>query len=115
MSEKLEVLNTANEYLVNLKSGIENLVVLMNEEKEQEACGIIPEVAEGIAWILDVARLTNDVIGEVEGLDNIDEFLSEIVGALENEDYILVSDLFNYEILPILDNLHEVIKTKVLS
>lgn len=115
MNDKIEVLQTANEYLFNLKVGIENLVILMNEEKEQEACGRIPEIAGGIGWILDVARLTSDLIGEVEGLDEIDNFLSEIVEALENEDYILVSDLFNYEILPILENLHEAIRAKVLS
>ncbi|WP_297517630.1 hypothetical protein [uncultured Clostridium sp.] len=115
MNEKIEVLNTANEYLVNLKGGIENLVLLMNEEKEQQGCSIISEVAEGIGWILDVARLTSDIIGEAEGIDEMDNFLSEIVEALENEDYILVSDLFNYEVLPVLENLHEVIKTKVLN
>ncbi|MGL4452587.1 MAG: hypothetical protein ACRCTZ_15585 [Sarcina sp.] len=115
MNEKIEVLQTANEYLFNLKSGINNLVLLMNEEKEQQACGLIPDIAEGIGWILDVARLTSDITGEVEGIDEIDNFLSEIVEALENEDYILVSDLFNYEILPILENLHEAIRAKVLS
>ncbi|MGL5574107.1 MAG: hypothetical protein ACRDCW_00915 [Sarcina sp.] len=115
MNEKIEVLQTANEYLFNLKGGINNLVVLMNEEKEQQACGLIPDVADGIGWTLDVVRLTSDIIGEVEGLNEIDNFLSEIVEALENEDYILVSDLFNYEVLPILENIHETIRSKVLS
>ena len=115
MNEKIEILKTTSEYLVNLKGGIENLVVLMNEEKEQQACGIIPEIADGVGWVLNVTNLTSDILGEVENLDEINNFLTEIVEALENEDYILVSDLFNYEILPILENLHEVIKIKVLS
>ena len=115
MSEKIEVLGSANEYLFNLKSGINTVVKLINEEKESEGLRIIPDVADGIAWILDVTRLTKDIIGEVEGFSGIDDFLSEIVEALENEDYILVSDLFNYEILPILENLHQSIRSKILS
>ena len=115
MSEKIEALGSANEYLFNLKNGINTVVKLINEEKESEGLGMIPDVADGIAWVLDVARLTEDIIGGIEGLSEINSFLSEIVEALENEDYILVSDLFNYEILPILENLHQSIRSKILS
>ena len=99
--EKIEVLQTANDYMNNLKNGIVNLANMIQEGKEQEAITIIPQVVDGIEWIVQVIILTK------EGLN---DQLQEIIEALENEDYILVGDLFNYEILPILENIHERIK-----
>ncbi|MGL5633626.1 MAG: hypothetical protein ACRCX8_03925 [Sarcina sp.] len=114
MEEKLEVLETANEYLFKLKNGVGQLVGFMNEERESEACMLIPDIAEGIGWIIDVIKLTEDVIGEVDGKENLEEQLIEVVNALENQDFVLVGDLFNYEISPILDDIHVQIRHKIV-
>ncbi|NYC70933.1 alkyl sulfatase BDS1-like metallo-beta-lactamase superfamily hydrolase [Clostridium beijerinckii] len=106
----MEVLQSADQYLYKLKSGVLELVKLMQEEKEQEAILIIPEIADGIDWITKVIDLTKDVQKEHINLENINEHLETIIEALENQDYILVSDIFNYEIIPILDKIHDEIK-----
>ncbi|MGL5820576.1 MAG: hypothetical protein ACRCYE_02955 [Sarcina sp.] len=115
MEEKLEVLETANEYLFKLKNGVGQLVGFMNEERESEACMLIPDIAEGIGWLLDAIKLTEDVIGVVDGKEILEGQLAEIVEALENQDFILVGDLFNYEVLPILDDIHVQIRHKILG
>ncbi|ABR36393.1 hypothetical protein [Clostridium beijerinckii] len=113
INEKIEALQTANEYLYSLKSGVLKLVQLMQEEKEQEAILLIPQISDGIDWIIKVINLTKDVQKRDIELDNINEHLETIIEALENEDYILVSDIFNYEIIPILDRIHDKIKVSI--
>ena len=108
--EKIEVLQTANDYMNNLKDGIVNLANMIQEGKEQEAITIIPQVVDGIEWIVQVIILTKEVQKNEIGVEGLNDQLQEIIEALENEDYILVGDLFNYEILPILENIHERIK-----
>lgn len=109
-NEKIEVLQTANEYLNNLKNGILRLVELMQQEKDQEANLLIPQISDGIDWILKAVELTRDVQKEYIKSDDINEYLEAILEAMENEDIILVGDLFNYEVLPIIDRIHSDIK-----
>ena len=114
MNEQIEVLSTANEYMENLKSGINRLVDYIQGGEEQSGIELIPDIADGIGWIIDVVNLTRESQKENIDISMIDEKLSEVVEAIENEDYILVGDLFNYEILPILESVHEGIKTSLI-
>ena len=113
--EKIEVLQTANDYMNNLKDGIVNLANMIQEGKEQEAITIIPQVVDGIEWIVQVITLTKEVQKNEIGVEALNDQLQEIIEALENEDYILVGDLFNYEILPILEDIHEGIKETIFN
>ncbi|MGG7174133.1 hypothetical protein ACQPV1_12490 [Clostridium neonatale] len=113
--EKIEVLQTANDYMNNLKDGIVNLANMIQEGKEQEAITIIPQVVDGIEWVVQVITLTKEVQKNEIGVEALNDQLQEIIEALENEDYILVGDLFNYEILPILEDIHEGIKETVAN
>ena len=113
--EKIEALQTANDYMNNLKDGIVNLANMIQEGKEQEAITIIPQVVDGIEWVVQVITLTKEVQKNEIGVEALNDQLQEIIEALENEDYILVGDLFNYEILPILEDIHEGIKETVAN
>lgn len=113
--EKIEVLQTANDYMNNLKDGIVNLANMIQEGKEQEAITIIPQIVDGIEWVVQVITLTKEVQKNEIGVEALNDQLQEIIEALENEDYILVGDLFNYEILPILEDIHEGIKETIFN
>lgn len=115
MNEKIEVLNTANEYLGNLENGINQLIDAFEKEDYGKGCSYISLVAEGIGWIMDVIKLTKEVQSEPINVDVIDEKLEEVVEAIENEDYTLVGDLFKYEILPIIKEVHIKINKLVLN
>ena len=110
MNEQIEALNTANEYLNNLKNGINKFVEYVDNEKENMAFELIPLIADGIDWISNVVKLTSDVHKGKININGIEEKLTEVAEALENEDYILVSDLFNYEVIPILEQTHQQIR-----
>lgn len=112
-NEMIEALNTADEYLEKLKNAIMNVSELIQEGKEQEAIHIIPEIAEGLDWLIQIVNLTINVQKEAININEVGEFIEQIVEAFENEDYILVGDLFNYEMLPLLENVHCEIKKNI--
>ena len=108
--ENKEVLQTVYEYLYNLKDGIKNIAYLIDGGNEEETFNIIAQVAEGLQWIDEAMNATKQFHKNKLNLQEINDFIGEISEALENEDYILVSDLFTYEITPLIDKLHINIK-----
>ncbi|WP_459478713.1 hypothetical protein [Clostridium saccharoperbutylacetonicum] len=105
MENKIEVLIEAYNYIDNLKNGIENLSSAINGGNEEKGVGLIPLISDGLEWLTKVIDLTKDVQTEEVSSGDLNEKLKEIIEALDNEDYILVGDLFNYEIIPILDEI----------
>lgn len=108
--EKVEVLKSANQYMNNLKKGINNVNELIENGKYSEVCNTIYLIGDGIEWLTQAIFLTKDIHKKKINIGDINEHLQNIVEALENEDYILIGDLFKYEILPILDRVHCEIK-----
>lgn len=105
MDEKFEALKTAVEYIDNLKNGIGDLVVYINQDNYQSGITLVPQIVDGIDWLVQVISLTNDLHKGKVCVGNINENLEQIIEAIENEDYTLIGDLFNYEILPILEDI----------
>lgn len=105
MENKMEALSDAYNYIDNLKNGIGDLSNAINSGDEKKGVKLIPLISDGIEWLTQVIRLTNDIYKEDVFIGNLNEKLKEIIEALDNEDYILVGDLFIYEISPILDEI----------
>lgn len=108
--EEKEVLITVDEYLDNLKEAIKNISNLIQEGKEQESFNLIAQVADGLQWVDEALNATENYHNNELNLNAMNSFIEEVSEALENEDYILVSDLFSYEIVPMLESLHSNIK-----
>ncbi|NRT73716.1 hypothetical protein [Clostridium beijerinckii] len=114
MEEQLEALKTANEYIDNLKNGVNSLVDKINSGEENSGIALIPLIADGLDWLINVIKLTKDLHKGTISVENSSEILEQIIEALDNEDYVLLGDLFNYEFLPILENIQLSIRS-VLS
>lgn len=104
MNEKFEALKTAAEYIDNLKNGIGTLVEYINQGNYKSGVSLIPQIADGIDWLVQLINLTNDLHKGKACIGNINENLEQIIDAIDNEDFTLVGDLFNYEILPVLED-----------
>lgn len=111
--EEKEALRTVNEYIYKLKDGIKNISDLIQEGREEESFSLVAQVADGLQWVDEAFNATKDYHNKELNLEKINEFIEEIAEALENEDYILVSDLFAYEILPIIEDIQENIKNYI--
>jgi ligand-binding sensor protein len=110
MEDKIEALKTANDYIYNLKVGILDIVNKINTGNENIGISLIGQVSDGIEWLVSIILLTSDFHKGNISIGNINEKLQEIIEALENEDYVLVGDLFNYELLPVIESIENQIK-----
>lgn len=113
LRQQFETLQTANEYIVKLESGIAESVRLFKSGEEGQAVKMIYDIIDGIEWLTDVMRLTVGVHEKKIEIDETNNQLVEIVEAFNNEDYILVADLFEYEILPIIGQWKVIIRNSI--
>lgn len=104
--EKYEVLNTAYEYIGKLVSGIDEMNNKFYAGNENSGCEMLALISEGLEWLMNALDLLNDNVDTCGERSEIKEKANEVVEALENEDYILVADIFNYEINPNLNNIN---------
>lgn len=96
-----ELINEYNGYLSNVKSGCEQIVIYLKEENLFKALKMIRDFSEGMLWIEKVEEYLNTQnITTLLDLKKINEYLIDINEGLENQDFILVSDVFEYEIVP---------------
>lgn len=99
-----ETLESLNEYLPKLIEGCKEVSRDLQTGNEAAALDKLPLVLEGLEWV-------TEAIGGIKNNGrsiNVDEkalipFLLDMEGALEIGDYVLVADLFEYEIAPILE------------
>lgn len=112
-NNKFEILKTASEYIVNLKIGINKAIKCYQEGQENRGGNLIVSIAEGIQWLSEAICLTSDIQIYPIYFQTMNEKLNEVVKAFENGDYTLIGDLFEYEILPIIDDIEEKIKESI--
>ena len=77
-----------------LRGSLKQLVRNLRKGKIAEATEIIPEVTDGIKDIL--------LAQEEEKLKNAAFVMRSIVTSFQKQDYVLMADLIEYEILPLL-------------
>lgn len=102
-----ETLVDAAEYIKRLLGAIDDIVDKFLSGREDLALTDYVNFVEGIQWLFTVIQLTKDYVAEL-GLTVISDekfvaVLNELIEAFENRDYVLVGDLLNYEIKPIIE------------
>lgn len=110
LEKQYETIEMAKPYISKMKNGIQEAIKLFEEGKNSEAVEICSFIEEGSNWISEVARLTKDIQSKDLEETLLDSKIEELAEAYENEDYTLMSDLLQYEILPIITDWNEVIK-----
>ncbi len=100
-AQSVEALETAVEYLDNISRALPSIIEDYREQNISTVSEKMINLSDGLRWLYDVAKLTKDY----HSLDE-DEMLgcyTEIVDAMEMKDYILISDLIEYELLPLVE------------
>ncbi len=94
------------EYLPKLSNGATEISNLFRTEKLADAFSLIEQFVDGAEWILEVIRVMyNHGYSFETKVEKLTEFLGEIRDGLTRRDYVLVADLFEYEIEPLLTEL----------
>lgn len=106
MNEVYEVIESYNEYVGKIPQGAIYIANSLREDKLNEALLTIKDFSEGLIWLSDAANLLGKNNVEVSlNIEKIHDFLNEINDGLEIQDFMLVADLFEYEITPFFQKL----------
>lgn len=106
--QEIEVLNTAKEYIERLIVGINEAVNHIQSGNEKNGIEMIPLICDGIGYIISVIRVLNIELEST--VQNLNLQLEEVIQGLQNGDYVLVSDVLNYEIMPIIEEIQAAMK-----
>lgn len=96
-------------YNGKMKDAVEDVVRRLRIQETDEALNLIFDyILEGIQWELEMVNNINPVVGDMNVIETTNEALSEIMSAVQNGDYILLADLFEYELKPSLQLIDKV-------
>lgn len=120
MSEKLvyETLQSLYDYLIKLVSGIESLVEDLRTQREEKVSRILPQIIEGLKWSIEVIDYSRNVLEKHNFViedEKIKDVFGELSEAVNNNDDVLLCDIFEYEILDILKQWKSGLEKIVLS
>ncbi|MEK3935485.1 hypothetical protein MKY41_09190 [Sporosarcina sp. FSL W7-1349] len=101
MTEMVELIDSYNEYIKKIPKGCQTIADQLRVDTIVEAMRDIVNFSEGANWLLRVSSYLKENNISVElPTEKIHEFLNEINQGLEIQDYIVVADMFEYEIRP---------------
>lgn len=122
MELQKENLKTAADYIVKINLGIDTIVDKFNGGLEEVAVDLSVQLIEGLRWLIDSFRLTKELqdrCGVEIDYKNANDIFFDITEAFENSDYVLISDLLEYELKPITeqwqDKLFELVEGSVFN
>ena len=99
-------------YIERLKEGIENILAYLEDGNSGEAMGILYDAVNGLEWIYDIlsyGETISTALKEKEDYmslySNFSDALEAIVSSIESSDYIMLSDILEFELQEILEEL----------
>ncbi|MHB1419680.1 MAG: hypothetical protein ACYCX4_08840 [Bacillota bacterium] len=98
-----DTLATLSDYLLKLVPALKKCANYYQSGQSLEGSKMLIDMIEGVSWVISIAS-ANKKLNSVN-IEEINLKLKEIVNAFEYEDYILVGDLLEYETLPIMQKL----------
>lgn len=109
MNELIEVVESYNSYIKNIAPGSVQIAEDLRKDEIQDALQLILQFSEGMSWLVEASDLlVQNGINNNLDVTQIHEFLHEINSGLEIQDYVLVADMFEYEIAPFFEQITEI-------
>ncbi|MFX4261969.1 hypothetical protein ACOBQJ_07180 [Pelotomaculum propionicicum] len=91
---------TLSDYLYKLIPAIKKCAGHYQSGQINEGSNLLLNMIEGLHWVVSVMAKTGL---QDYNIGEINLKLNEVVEAFENKDFILVGDLLEYEILPVME------------
>lgn len=113
MEKEVETLNTSIEYINNIKKLAKEISDKINSGEENNGIKLIYFLVDEFQLLIQLIEITKKNHDGKITIGNTNSILSEIIEAMENEDYVLVGDLFEYEFIPVLEEIQNEIKNFV--
>lgn len=109
-----ETIESLEDYLPRIIKGSKEISYNLTGGNEASAISAMPEYVEGIQWIYEaLAGIQNSGFLREINLLALQTHFKEVVESLEIGDHVLLADILEYEITPIMETwLTEVLKVK---
>jgi hypothetical protein len=98
-----ETLLEASNYSDRLIEGIREYIDLLNKDIYSEASKKLVDIVEGLDWEFSAISLMQDKLAPKFELQDCKELFKQLSEAIQNSDLVLISDLLQYEIIPLLE------------
>lgn len=109
-----ETKQSVYEYNPRLITGIEQVCNFIQTGKETEGLSLLSKVLEGIQWTIQAISGINKITPNcLPNEELIFDHINEMLSGLEMGDYVLVTDLLEYEILPFLNQVQDSLNNPV--
>ncbi|UED80923.1 hypothetical protein FH508_0003235 [Lysinibacillus sp. CD3-6] len=96
-----ELIGSYNDYVKKIPVGAIYIANYLREDNLNNALTAIKDFSEGVLWLSEASDLLVKNGAEAAlNIEQIQEFLIEVNDGLEKQDYVLVADMFEYEIAP---------------
>ncbi len=106
------------DYIPVLCQGLRQSAQMLQETNLGEGIKLFQESIDGLSWVTqvlsgaDIYLFKNDELnfyGTIyqEAIGRFSEIVNELMIAWKNEDYILISDLLEYELIPVVEEWHQ--------
>lgn len=108
MELKKEVINSAVEYLNKVVLGIGGIIEDFQSGREHRATNTMSQLIEGLQWLMQAIEGTRDLQGDdYIDISGVNPLFNQLTEAFENTDYVLMSDLLEYELTPVMKDWEE--------
>lgn len=104
--DKEEILVEYNTYIGSLPDGLSKLLQSIEDEQVDKLKSQIVLFVEGLQWLLSASNyLKKQGVKLDTDLDVLNNHLKILIEGLEKQDYVLMSDIIEYELIPYFENL----------
>lgn len=102
-NDEIELLKSSRQYVIRLSNGIRKEIECYRLGNIKDKSNILL-ITEGISFILKALSLTTDIENDGNELySKVPKYLQDLTDAIENEDAVSITDVLEYEFLPLLD------------
>lgn len=103
---RFEAFESAVHYIGRIQSGVPKIVESFQSGREDLGANMMIDLIGGIQWMVNLVTLTNEHLKvEETKVECLNTTLSQLNIAYENLDYVLIGDVLEYELLPVIDSL----------
>lgn len=116
MNEIIETQKIYYDYVTKIQKGCQVISDSLREGKLNVAIESIIDFSEGLRWLLSVEdSMMNNQYKIESSINDASKYLNEINNALEQQDFVLVADLFEYEIKSIFKDTEKWVFIKITN
>lgn len=96
------------EYIAKVPQGLQTIVNLLVNNEMEQAFISIANLAEGLEFLLKVEQALKEQNLQINSrIEEVVEIYNDLNNSLVNEDYILLKDLVEYELIPVFSSASE--------